>query len=815
MAVQLHTAEDIPEIIREMTLEEKCTLLTGGSNFGTAEMPKYGIPHLQVMDNGAGLNLRQYLQETMTRGTVKASPALLDTFQNGQPAPSQAAYLLDRLDRREELTPAENELLDSLLAYIRDTYDPGDCIPDCFPVNSLLASTWSRSTVREVARAVGAEASALGADVLLGTSCINIQRDPLGGRNFECWSEDPYLTGELAKEVPLGVQEQGVLADVKHFAVNNQETNRHTVDVEVSQRALREIYLPAFKKLVQEGQVRTVMTSYNSINGCFSSENKWLLEDVLRGEWGFQGLVMSDWGGVYHRGPSAAAGNDLCMPARLSPKLLADAAERGEVSEQQLDESCRRMLEMILESPRMKGRKVKKIDSAAARRTAYKAAAEGIVLLKNDGLLPLQPGDTVSFFGPLSTQFMDCGVGSGRVHTTKTSSLLASAAAISGEEHVFFESVEPGTKAVVVTVGAGGQEGADRRSMALGSDACALIEKAKQAAASVGAKLVLLLNVAGPVELAPYLQDAAAVLCLYLPGEEGAHAAADILYGAVNPSGHLAQTWPKKYIDCPTALNFPGEYDRVCYGEGIYVGYRYYDKKQVEPEFPCGFGLSYTEFELRDAAGEAPVWYAEKQDAYRVSVTVANTGRRAGSACVQLYAADVRSSLPRPEAELKGFEKVYLEPGEEKRVELVLHKEDLQFYDEKLGFTLEPGRFELRMGFSSRDIRQTVSVSVKAPNPYGYGMQTPYQYLLWDRRAVDTINRVMPEPFLDAAELKRESNYLAMNITLEKAYKRFMIPKFRGLSEEQHDALLRKLAGELAEIDISENELRYEEVNVE
>ncbi len=815
MPTIFQTKEDIPAVLAEMTLEEKAELVTGGSSYGTSAVPRFGIPNLLLIDNGAGVNFRQYLQELISRGVLHPDESLVDGSGQRQVSGTEAAFMLDHVDDRAALSEAENRLLDEFLAYI-ETYRTGEkTLPSCFPVCSLLASTWDPERVRDVARSVGREASAYGVDVLLGTACVNIQRDPLGGRNFESWSEDPFLTGEMAKEYALGVQEQGVLADVKHFAVNNQETRRHTVDAVISERALREIYLPAFKKVVQEGKVKTVMTSYNKVNGVSSSENKWLIEDVLRKEWGFGGTVMSDWGGVYHRVPSLEAGNDLCMPQRLSPQIVVDAVRSGELDEAVLDKACVNVLKMVADAPSVTGRR-KRLDQKEAEEAAYKAAAGGIILLKNEnGVLPLAGGRKVAFYGPLSRRLQDCGVGSGRVHTNKTTGLIGSAAALLGAENVLRDEVKPDTDTVIVTIGARGQEGADRSDMLPEPDAKAVLEKALHDAGTVGAKTVLLLNVAGPVDITAYLDRLDGILCLYYPGMQGGKAAADILCGKVSPSGKLAQSWPRSYRDCPSALSFPGEYDRAPYGEEIYVGYRYYEKKGIRPLFPFGFGLSYTSFAYSDPALSADVWQIGQEAAPEVSVTVTNTGSRAGAEVVQLYIADEESTQSRPVKELKGFRKVFLEPGESRRVTFPLDRDAFAAFDERKGWVVEPGWFGILFGSSSEDIRCGVRLRVKGFNPYGFGAETPYLYILKDARAVAAINHTAGFTVLSPEDVARQTNYLATTVSFRSGFRSFIVPKCSGMEKEEVDALFTELCQALALIDITDTKQQYEERNVD
>ena len=391
MSVKLTDRASVPYVVAEMTTEEKIRLVSGGCTFSMAPIERLGIPAVLMTDAGVGINLRHHITETIRRQLITCVPANWGKL-------STYAYIMDHVEDRKALSEEENMVLDAFLQYLKDNFLPNGEMPSCFPVNSLLACTWNEDVILETARCVGREASAYGVDILLGSTGINIQRDPRGGRGFEYYSEDPYLISRLAPMYPIGVQEQGVIADVKHFAANSQETNRHTIDEHISQRALREIYLPGFEACVRKGGAKTVMSSYNKINGTYASQWRWLLVDVLRGEWGFDGFVMSDWGGVKDHPESLKNGGDLRMPNRPeSDRALEEALENGTLTTADLDRAVTRILNVLVEMPVMKGRKFNSIDEEAAKKAAYRAAAEGIVLLKNDGVLPLSENASVAF----------------------------------------------------------------------------------------------------------------------------------------------------------------------------------------------------------------------------------------------------------------------------------------------------------------------------------------------------------------------------------------------------------------------------------
>ena len=809
MSATFKDEASIPAVIAEMTLEEKATLVTGGASFGTAAIERLGIPAAMLIDAGGGVNLRQYLAQLLNTKKIEGT----DELSGAMGSLSRLVYIMEHLECPEELGTEEREILERFLAYLKTLVPSGD-LPSCFPVNSLLASTWNPEIVRACARQVGKEASAFGVDMLLGTSCVNIQRDPRGGRGFEGYSEDPLLVSRLAPQYALGVQEQGVCADVKHFAANNQETNRQTINEIVSERALQEIYLPAFRACVQEGAVGSVMTAYNWINGEACAHNERLIDGTLRDKWKFDGVVVSDWGGVYDQVAALQAGNDLCMPGPRDITPIVNAVREGTLSEKKLNASVERILRMLAGMPVMRGRQEHDIDSEAARRVAYQAAAEGIILLKNENqTLPLRTDCVTAFYGDWKNRFVESGAGSGRVFTNKTSSLVAEARRIAGQTHVCEDAATEETDAIVVTVAAFGTEGADRDDLLLDAKERAVLERAIRDAKQHNCRVIVLLNIAGPVELGEYLPDIDALLCLYFPGQEGAHAAADILYGRVNPSGKLAQTFPKHLYDCPAFGNFPGEYDRVCYGEGIFVGYRYYDSRHIEPEFPFGFGLSYTTFVLDEFAADAVEFHVDQQPRWRCRVRVTNTGAAAGQEVIQLYLTDEVSTLPRPAKELKAFKKVYLEPGESRIVELSIGKTDLEFFDEKLGrFVCEPGWFTVQVGTSSRDLPLRMRMHAIGKNPYAFGAGTQFAALAKHPQARRLLLDHLGPDILSEQELKKRTAYIAFSYTLQDAWERDLRPL--AADAAQADSRFEALCRALAAIDVTDLQTGYRETEI-
>lgn len=802
MAIKLTDKASVKAVLAEMTLEEKASLVTGSTNYGTKEISRLGIPAAMLIDNGCGVSLRHFITELLRRGKIKSETGV----GSGPGFLAQMVNILEHLNSPEELPDDERKLLEDFLAYVKEMV-PSGALPTCQPVASLMASTWDPKVIRESARIAGKEANAYGVDVLLGTPGINLLRDPRGGRGFEYYSEDPYLIAKLAPQYCLGVQEQGVIADVKHFAVNNQETNRKTVNAVVSERVIREMYLPGFKACVQEGGAMNVMTSYNAINGSFASQNKWLLEDLLRKEWGYKYFVVSDWTGVYDQVAAVEAGNDLCMPGPRDTSPIVEAVRNGTLDEARLDQAVENILNVLVEMPAMKGRKYTNIDEEEGRVAAYNAAAAGIILLKNENnVLPLAEDTPTAFFGHRCKKFEESGVGSGRVVTNKTTSLVDSAASIVGKDKVTFDEVTGDTRAVVVTVFAAGQEGADRQDIKLSREAQEQINKAADAAEACGAKMILVLNVAGPVELDGILERADAILCVYFPGQEGARATADILYGRVNPSGKLTQTFPYHLYDCPAYGNFPGENNVVMHGEGLFVGYRHYDFRHIEPMFPFGHGLSYTSFAISDLRMKDTFRYDE-EDTFEVTVRVTNTGDRAGAEVVQLYLSDEVSTQIKAVKELKGFQKVFLQPGESADVTIQLDKEALSSFDEELAsWVCEPGWFTVQVGNSSRNILATGRFRAVGTNPYAFGKDTQYAKVAEEPRAVEIL--LANVPGMTKEDIKKQTSFIPWSLTVEDAFHQHMK---EHIPEDQHEQVFNKICKELGELDVTNIDIRYEE----
>ncbi|WP_432935668.1 glycoside hydrolase family 3 C-terminal domain-containing protein [Kribbella sp. CA-253562] len=605
----------------------------------------------------------------------------------------------------------------------------------CFPTASALGSSWDVELVRRVGAAIGVEARAQGVGVVLGPG-INIKRSPLCGRNFEYLSEDPFVSGVLGAGLVDGLQSQGVGASVKHFAANNQETDRLRVSAEVDERSLREIYLAGFERVVRSARPWTVMCSYNRINGIHASQHRWLLTDVLRDEWGFDGLVMSDWGAVHDRVAALAAGLDLEMPPKLgiSDAAIVSAVQSGGLDEAVLDRAVARVLRLAEQAPSEPG---PDFDVDAHHALAREAAAASVVLLRNDdAVLPLEPaaGEVVAVIGEFARTARYQGAGSSQVNPTRVENALDELrAALPAEVGLEFsagftldtaedetlanEAVELAARAdhVLVFLGlpaADESEGFDRTHLDLPANQLALLPRL----AAVNSRLIVVLSNGSAVRLSTWEQHAAALVECWLGGQAAGGAVADVLLGKVNPSGRLAETVPLRLEDTPSYLNFPGEHGSVRYGEGVFVGYRGYDALGTAVSYPFGHGLSYTTFAYDELDVSVTGSAADGDLGINLSCRVTNTGDRAGQEVVQLYVGDPVAQVRRPVRELKGFQKVDLDPGETLTVDFTLSSGDLSYWSSAHGgWVLEGGTFEVAVGASSRDLRLTTSLDVDAP----------------------------------------------------------------------------------------------------
>lgn len=669
-------ARDIQGLIAQMTLEEKAGMCSGLDFWHMKGVERLCIPSIMLTDGPHGL-------------------------------------------RKQKASADHLGLFDSVPA-------------TCFPSAAGLASSWDRDLIRKVGVALGEECQAEDVAVLLGPGA-NIKRSPLCGRNFEYFSEDPFLSSRMAAGHIEGVQSQGVGTSLKHFAANNQEHRRMTGDSVVDERALREIYLASFEQAVKEAQPWTVMCSYNKVNGTYASENEYLLTDILKDEWGHEGFVVSDWGAVNEREAGLAAGLELEMPASggAGDLRIVEAVRSGKLPEEKLDRAVERLLRIVFMAVDHK-KEGATYDAGAHHELAREVARESMVLLKNEGgILPLRKDAKLAVIGELAEKPRYQGGGSSHIKPTKLEDIREELARSAGDgariayaqgydlqsdaldEGLVAEAKRAAAEAEVAVIFAGlpdryESEGFDRTHLRLPDNQVALIRAVAEAQPNV----VVVLSNGAPVEM-PWIGSAKGLLEAYLGGQALGGAIADLLFGDANPSGKLAETFPMRLAHNPSQLNFPGEGDRVEYKEGLFVGYRYYDAKEIDPLFPFGYGLSYTTFEYANLAVAKPA--IRDDETATVTVDVTNTGPRAGKEIVQLYVRDVQSSVIRPSKELKGFAKVELQPGETKTVSFELDKRAFAFYDVELkDWRVESGEFEVLVGRSSRDIAVSGTVAVES-----------------------------------------------------------------------------------------------------
>lgn len=733
-----------------MTLEEKALLCVGDSHFSTYPIDRLGIPKVWLLDGATGVNLGQLYADIVLLHRNDPDYHFKDVTE------VTISDMRFHIPDRSAMGPDAQALYDEILAFMAKRM-PKHILPGCFPPGMMLGATGDPEAVYNCGSAMARELDAYGIDMILGPN-VNIHRDPRNGRIYEGYSEDPCVVASLAPAFIKGMQDDGLIADAKHFAANSQESYRQNIDEHIPERALQEIYLPGFKACV-DGGVKTLMSAYNKINGAACAMNHWLLTDELRGSWGFDGLVVSDWGAAYEMDKAIAAGNDLIMPGRRDITPIIDAVNAGTLSMEALDEAVSNVLKMILQTNTFRGsRKYPYIDVEYSRKAAYDVAAEGITLLKNDGILPLRGGAKLSFFGDGCKKFIESGFGSTYIRTDRSTALVEMCKAYT--DTCCFGEVQEDTDCVIVTVRAGGQEGSDRNGLNLDKGEHEMALEAISAAKACGKKVVLVLNVSGPVDLRDFEPDCDAIVCVYLPGMEGGRALADILFGRVNPSGKLPITFPQKLEDVPAYLNFPGSARKVVYGEGIYVGYRYYDTKKIKPMYPFGFGLSYTQFELSNLKLDKKLVHTDEGECVKASVTLRNCGTMDGKDTVQLYISDPKSFLPKPAKELKALKKVFVPAGKETTVDFTVTAEMLKSYDDDLLlWTLEPGEYDVLIGDASDNIACAASFTVECDSPYNFNTKTSLDRILHHEKARNLLYRTIEECGWDAGRLDDAAEY--------------------------------------------------------
>lgn len=651
------------EVIDKMKLEEKAALLSGKGEWQTWDFERLGIPSMYCSDGPHGIR-----KQAGAGDHLGLNPSLPAT---------------------------------------------------CFPTAATVANSWDPGLGEEIGKALGEEASVQGVNVVLGPG-LNIKRSPLCGRNFEYFSEDPYLAGKMAAGYVRGIQSQGVYACPKHFAVNSQELRRMAMNAVVDERTLREIYLTGFEIAVKEGGAKAIMTSYNQVNGTYANENMHLLRDILRGDWGYDGIVITDWGGSNDHIKGVEAGSDLEMPTPGldSARQIVAAVKEGRLAESAVDECVDRLLEAVLTLT--KGRKIpKEFDKKAHHALARKAASESAVLLKNEeDILPLKPGTRVALIGDFAFEPRYQGAGSSMVNATELDKMAdlingydlvlvgASKGYIrTGEEDAVLakEAIDLAQSADVVLYCFGldelsESEGVDRTHMRIPQNQISLLE----GLARVNKNIVGVLSAGAAVEM-PWHYCLKGLLHGYLYGQAGAGAMLDILTGKINPSGRLNETYPVRYEDTPAFRYFPSEERNSEYREGLYVGYRYYDTSKVRVMYPFGFGLSYTSFEYSDV----------KADGTGVTFTVTNTGKVDGAEVAQLYVGMKDAKVYRPEKELKGFAKVFLKAGESREVRIDFDDKTFRYWNVRTDrWETEGGTYRIMIGASCADIRLEAKVEI-------------------------------------------------------------------------------------------------------
>lgn len=680
---------DVKKLVNELTLEEKASLCSGADFWHTKAIDRLNIPAAMVSDGPHGIRKQESLADHM--GVAESIKAI------------------------------------------------------GFPTASAMACSFDRDLLHKIGDALGEECVAEDLAVLLGPG-INMKRSPICGRNFEYYSEDPVVAGELGAAFVNGVQEHGVGTSLKHFAANNQEWRRMSISAEIDERTLREIYLAAFETVVKKAQPWTIMCSYNRINGVYSCENDWLLNKVLRDEWGFEGLVMTDWGAMDERVPSLKAGLDLEMPDchGETDKLIVKAVQSGELEESVLDTAVERILTMVdkyltarkgidpasmvhpLPSSVERG-----YDVAAHHALARTTAEQSAVLLKNEDILPLQKDKKIAFIGEFAKVPRIQGGGSSHINNTSIESALDAAGdSVSyaqgfhideetTDETLLQEAITLAKESDVAVIFAGlpdsfESEGFDRTHLNMPANQNELIARISE----VQPNVVVVLHSGSPIAM-PWLDKVAGVLQMYLAGQASGGAAVNLLFGDATPCGKLAETFPLHLEDNPSYLNFPGNREKVCYQEGVFIGYRYYDKKKMDVLFPFGYGLSYTDFTYSNmkvtvnGKNATDVDVIKETDEIIVSADITNTGNCDGAEIVQLYIKNPVVYEIRPEKELRDFAKVFLKAGETKTVTFTLNARAFSYYETRIhDWYAESGDYEILLASSSRDIRLQDTVSI-------------------------------------------------------------------------------------------------------
>lgn len=780
MRTKLTDYNSIGQVIAELSLDEKLNLVGEYKASHTLAIPDMDIPSLLLMDGVTGVNGTQAVLDYLT------SPEFYDSVEE-----SQKAYMLP--DMAELMTLNLGDLQELEEKYKDDAYRLGlvkyleslrpngkDYIS--FPSGVNVGASFDRAAAEKLGEAIGCEMRDSGIDVCFGPN-VDIARDPLGGRNYEMYGEDPTLVSDMGAAVIQGIQSKGVAACAKHFMANNQETKRNTKDTHVSKRTLMEIYSRGFEAAVEEGRTKCIMTAYNAINGVFSSYNKELVTDLLRGEWNYDGLVLTDWGAASaNKEDSLAAGLDLltCGPTDMS--ACRQAVLNGTLPEDVLNDRVAHILKLIVELREEKQQIPFTYEPERLLQTAEEMAVKSSVLLKNeDHVLPLNGRQRVTFYGKRSKDMLEFGSGSTAVQTNLHSNVFDEYA--KQNQNVTYEKMD-GADVLIYVAAAPAGENVDRAKMDIEDEDAKRMPVILKEAKEKGLHTVVVLNVAGPVEMRTWIAYADSILCVFIPGCMGGKAAAAILAGTANPEGRLPVTFPVKYKDTPSYPNFPGENNDVYYGEGIFVGYRFYEKKELPVQFPFGYGLSYTEFE-QELLQHSFVLDAETEDALEVPVRVKNTGSRKGSQVIQIYAGEKAPRVLRPEKELVGFEKTELEPGEEKVVSVMVKKKSLCYYDAELEQWVQPvGELFLKAGTSAEDIFAEAALTVTGKSAYRLNANSAIRELIQNPKAVELlvsfVSNLIPQggqeaSMLESMDFNSESMAMMMDFKLADLLSMLMI----------------------------------------
>ena len=732
---------DSQKIIEKLTVEQKIKVLSGGDAWHTEALAELDIPAITLTDGPHGVRL-----EDEEAGE----------FFESKPATS-------------------------------------------FPIEAAMAASWNQDLIKKMGQKIGEECQYYDVGVLLGPG-VNGKRSPLAGRNFEYFSEDPYLSGKIGAAFVKGVQSEGVGTSVKHYVANEQETNRMVVSSEVDERTLREIYLLPFEMIVKDANPWTMMCAYNKVNGTPMSQNKKYLVDVLRDEWNYEGLVMSDWGAVGDKVASIKAGLDLEMPGPgKEDEQALQSFEAGELTIEEINNRVKVVLELV-KKVLSEQKDVDECDFEQNHRVARKVAEESMVLLKNEeSILPLEGNTNLAVLGKFAQEPRFQGGGSSQLNPYNLETPLAEikkhgtvdyAPGYEDEainEELIAEACEiaQDKDKVIIFVGTTEKiecEGYDRKNISIPRSHVELIKEVSK----VNQNIVIVTNSGSAIDIDEFEANAKGIVHAWLPGQAGGSALANILFGKINPSGKLTETFPITYEHNPTYLSFPGDVKQVEYKEEVFVGYRYYDAKKLDVKYPFGFGLSYTNFEYSDL--KLSKSKLENGEELIVSADIKNTGDYAGKEIVQLYVQDQEAVVKRPEKELKGFAKVYLEPGETKTVNIKLKERNFSFYSEKLArFAVESGQFDIMLGSSSRDIRVVETIEFDSDDDLREPLTVNHSIgkLLEDERTGAEIKAV-----LDEIDIDQDNNFYSILLGMPLTVATGILESF-DFSEEKIEGLYK------------------------